>query len=117
MISVTLPKRFARRDETDCGVDAVVASRQQPQALRGFVDQLGRSLVEYGFVAVENHGVDPDIEVENPPHELVAGHDPQLERAIRRRGEHSDTAADPDDLAREDLEVVAIDIGGSEDDL
>ncbi len=32
---------------------------------------------------VENHGVDPDIEVENPPHEVVAGRDPQLERAIR----------------------------------
>jgi tricorn protease len=32
---------------------------------------------------VENHGVDPDIEVENAPHELVAGHDPQLERAIQ----------------------------------
>ncbi len=32
---------------------------------------------------VENHGVDPDIEVENPPSELVAGHDPQLERAIK----------------------------------
>jgi tricorn protease len=32
---------------------------------------------------VENHGVDPDIEVENPPDALVSGHDPQLERAIR----------------------------------
>ena len=32
---------------------------------------------------VENHGVDPDIEVENPPSALVAGHDPQLERAIQ----------------------------------
>jgi len=32
---------------------------------------------------IENHGVEPDIEVENPPHELVAGRDPQLERAIQ----------------------------------
>lgn len=32
---------------------------------------------------VENHGVDPDIEVENRPEALVAGHDPQLERAIQ----------------------------------
>jgi len=32
---------------------------------------------------VENHGVDPDIEVENAPDLMVAGHDPQLERAIR----------------------------------
>ena len=31
---------------------------------------------------VENHGVDPDIEVENAPHLMVSGHDPQLERAI-----------------------------------
>jgi len=33
--------------------------------------------------AVENHGVDPDIQVENSPSDLVAGHDPQLERAIQ----------------------------------
>ena len=32
---------------------------------------------------VENHGVDPDIEVENTPEAMVAGHDPQLERAIQ----------------------------------
>ncbi|HEU4403083.1 MAG TPA: S41 family peptidase [Candidatus Polarisedimenticolia bacterium] len=32
---------------------------------------------------VENHGVDPDIEVENAPDLLVAGRDPQLERAIQ----------------------------------
>ncbi len=31
---------------------------------------------------VENHGVDPDIEVENAPHLMVQGHDPQLEKAI-----------------------------------
>jgi tricorn protease len=35
-----------------------------------------------GHWVVENHGVDPDIEVDNPPDALVAGHDPQLERAI-----------------------------------
>jgi tricorn protease len=32
---------------------------------------------------VENHGVDPDIEVENTPDALVDGRDPQLERAIQ----------------------------------
>jgi tricorn protease len=32
---------------------------------------------------VENHGVDPDIEVENAPDKMVSGHDPQLERAIQ----------------------------------
>lgn len=36
-----------------------------------------------GLWVVENRGVEPDIEVENPPHELVAGRDPQLERAIQ----------------------------------
>ncbi len=35
-----------------------------------------------GRWVVENHGVDPDIEVENTPSEMVAGRDPQLERAI-----------------------------------
>ncbi len=31
---------------------------------------------------VENHGVDPDIEVENMPADLLAGHDAQLEAAV-----------------------------------
>jgi tricorn protease len=34
-----------------------------------------------GFV-VENEGVPPDVEVEQWPAEVIAGHDPQLERAI-----------------------------------
>ena len=34
-----------------------------------------------GFV-VENVGVPPDIDVEQWPAEVIAGHDPQLERAI-----------------------------------
>jgi tricorn protease len=32
--------------------------------------------------AVENHGVDPDVEVENLPADLLAGHDTQLETAV-----------------------------------
>jgi len=36
-----------------------------------------------GEWAVENHGVDPDIEIENTPSDVIAGHDPQLERAIQ----------------------------------
>jgi tricorn protease len=36
---------------------------------------------EEGWV-VENVGVPPDIEVEQTPAEVIAGHDPQLERAI-----------------------------------
>ena len=31
---------------------------------------------------IENHGVDPDIEVEYAPHDYAAGRDPQLERAV-----------------------------------
>jgi len=36
-----------------------------------------------GDWAVENHGVDPDIEVENVPSDMVQGKDAQLERAIQ----------------------------------
>jgi tricorn protease len=32
---------------------------------------------------VENHGVDPDVEVEYPPHAWAAGTDPQLDTAVR----------------------------------
>jgi tricorn protease len=32
---------------------------------------------------VENHGIAPDIEVENDPASVAAGHDPQLEKAIQ----------------------------------
>jgi tricorn protease len=32
--------------------------------------------------AVENHGVDPDVEIENQPADLLAGHDAQLEAAV-----------------------------------
>ena len=35
-----------------------------------------------GKWAVENEGVAPDIEVENWPREVIAGRDPQLERAV-----------------------------------
>jgi tricorn protease len=36
-----------------------------------------------GKWAVENEGVTPDIDVENWPRDVVAGHDPQLERAVQ----------------------------------
>jgi tricorn protease len=32
---------------------------------------------------IENRGVEPDLEIENAPHEMVAGRDPQLEAGIR----------------------------------
>ncbi|MGA8727449.1 MAG: S41 family peptidase [Terracidiphilus sp.] len=35
-----------------------------------------------GKFSIEGHGVDPDIEVENDPADVIAGHDPQLDRAI-----------------------------------
>ena len=45
-----------------------------------------------GHWAVENEGVAPDIEVEQTPAEVIAGHDPQLERgvaeAMKRLREH-----------------------------
>jgi tricorn protease len=36
-----------------------------------------------GRWAVENEGVGPDIDVENTPKEVIAGRDPQLERAVQ----------------------------------
>ena len=36
----------------------------------------------YGW-GVENHGVDPDVEVLNSPDDWAAGRDPQLETAVR----------------------------------
>ena len=41
----------------------------------GFFDRSGK-------LAVENTGVTPDIDVENFPKDLIAGRDPQLERAV-----------------------------------
>jgi tricorn protease len=35
-----------------------------------------------GNYIIEGHGVDPDIEVENDPASVIAGRDPQLERAV-----------------------------------
>ena len=36
-----------------------------------------------GKWAVENEGVGPDIDVENWPKDVIAGKDPQLERAVQ----------------------------------
>jgi tricorn protease len=35
-----------------------------------------------GGWVVENEGVPPDVDVEQTPAEVIAGHDPQLEKAI-----------------------------------
>jgi len=37
----------------------------------------------HGEWEVENHGIVPDIEVENDPASVAAGHDPQLEKAVQ----------------------------------
>ncbi len=42
----------------------------------------GGFLSRAGAWAVENEGVAPDIAVENWPKDVIAGHDPQLERAV-----------------------------------
>ena len=46
-----------------------------------FVPQFGTNDLD-GSWAVEGHGVDPDIEVENDPKSLLEGRDPQLERGV-----------------------------------
>jgi tricorn protease len=35
-----------------------------------------------GEWVIEGYGVDPDINVENDPKSVLAGHDPQLERTV-----------------------------------
>ena len=45
------------------------------------VPQFGTNGVDGSWV-VENVGVEPDIEVENDPMSVIAGRDPQLERAV-----------------------------------
>ncbi len=53
-----------------------------------FVDGGGVTVPDFGTYSVdgkwtvENHGVDPDVPVENAPDQVVAGRDPQLEKAI-----------------------------------
>jgi tricorn protease len=52
------------------------------------IDGGGCNVPEFGHAdasgqwAVEGHGVDPDIVVENDPKSIIEGHDPQLERAV-----------------------------------
>jgi tricorn protease len=48
---------------------------------RVFVPEDGTNDVNGNWV-IEGHGVDPDIVVENDPRSVIAGRDPQLERAV-----------------------------------
>ena len=45
------------------------------------VPQFGTNAADGSWV-VENVGVEPDIEVDNDPRSVIAGRDPQLERAV-----------------------------------
>ena len=45
------------------------------------VPEFGNNAAD-GAWAVEGHGVDPDIVVENDPRSVIEGRDPQLERAV-----------------------------------
>ena len=55
----------------------------------GLIDGGGVSVPEFGLVdlkgqwTIEGYGVDPDIEVDNDPKSVIAGGDPQLERAVQ----------------------------------
>jgi tricorn protease len=53
-----------------------------------------------GKWAVENEGVGPDIDVENTPKEVIAGRDPQLERAVEEALRLLEAKA-PDRLTKE----------------
>jgi tricorn protease len=46
-----------------------------------YVPEFGTADAEGRWI-IEGHGVDPDIEVEQDPVELLQGHDPQLERGV-----------------------------------
>jgi tricorn protease len=48
---------------------------------RVFVPESGTNDADGNWV-IEGHGVDPDIVVENDPKSVIAGRDPQLERAV-----------------------------------
>lgn len=54
----------------------------------GLIDGGSVSVPEFGMVnvkgewVIEGYGVDPDIEIENDPKSVIAGRDPQLERAV-----------------------------------
>jgi tricorn protease len=46
-----------------------------------FVPEFSSNDVDGSYV-IEGHGVDPDVEVDNDPKSVLAGRDPQLERAV-----------------------------------
>jgi tricorn protease len=62
----------------------LVHTADTPQFIDGgsMIAPRGGFFTREGKWAVENEGVAPDIDLENWPKDVIAGHDPQLERAI-----------------------------------
>ncbi|MBN1361048.1 MAG: PD40 domain-containing protein [Sedimentisphaerales bacterium] len=61
----------------------LIGYTRNPQPIDGgFVSAPSFGIYRDGKWEVEAYGVDPDYDVENAPHEMVAGRDPQLETAI-----------------------------------
>ncbi len=58
---------------------------------RVFVPEEGTNDANGNWV-IEGHGVDPDIVVENDPKSVIAGRDPQLERAVEELVKKMDAA-------------------------
>ncbi len=61
---------------------------------RVFVPESGTNAPDGSWV-IEGHGVDPDIVVENEPRAVIAGRDPQLERAVEELGKLMDAKPAP----------------------
>ncbi len=64
------------------GVIGYIEPHELVDGTRITVPQLAFCFDDYGW-DVENHGVDPDVEVLISPEDWAAGHDPQLETAVR----------------------------------
>jgi tricorn protease len=61
----------------------LIGYTRNPQPVDGgFISAPSFGIYRDGQWEVEAYGVDPDYDVENAPHELVAGRDPQLETGI-----------------------------------
>ena len=63
----------------------LVHTADTPQFIDGgsMIAPRGGFFTRDGKWAVENEGVGPDIDVENWPKDVIAGRDPQLERAVQ----------------------------------
>ena len=62
---------------------AIANSNRQFHSGGSMIAPRGGFFTRDGKWAVENEGVGPDIDIENWPKEVIAGRDPQLERAVQ----------------------------------